>query len=387
VLILSTCCPVEGFFSSRRLRQFDIPVFAADINLPPWGGLLNQHYKKWGDLETVLNLSRGGGAGEVAAEDDDDEEEKDGAEEEEDEEEDEYDEEDEEEEKDEGDGVQIEVKVEKYDEPLVASPFSSMMASLGVMLLARKVNLFSPTFVKFARFLYIGYLLSLQAFLLYVRFKAQALNDLRPITLTNPLSGVLQSQLGGGQNDMVKNIASSFLSSKSTIMDYDLKEARGMQRGLIFSMLFMWWLHFKMNQVQPLLIQSINGFLNLLYSPLFQVYVLGRNLERPFKGPAPALQNPEDARTTEQESTQAQSATSQEGSTTAELVTKPAVHQVDDAVDESETEASDEGEVEDSDAEEESDEQDEAEQTIAKDETEKVEEDEEMDESDDDDDE
>lgn len=153
VLILSTCCSVEGLFSSRRLRQIDIPAFAAGNSLTSWGGTSNQHLRKWGELETVLNLSRGGAAGEVAEEeDDDDEEEEDGAEEEQDEE-DEYDEEDEEEEeeKDEGDGVQIEVKVEKYDEPLVASPFSSMMASLGVMLLARKVNLFSPTFVKFAR--------------------------------------------------------------------------------------------------------------------------------------------------------------------------------------------------------------------------------------------
>jgi len=32
--------------------------------------------------------------------------------------------------------------------------------------------------------------------------------------------------------------------------------------------------------------QTATGFMNLAYSPLFQVYVLGRNLERPFKPPA-----------------------------------------------------------------------------------------------------
>lgn len=40
-----------------------------------------------------------------------------------------------------------------------------------------------------------------------------------------------------------------------------------------------------MEQIQPLIVQSLVGILNMIYSPLFQVYVLGRNLERPFKNP------------------------------------------------------------------------------------------------------
>lgn len=63
----------------------------------------------------------------------------------------EYDYEDEEEEEDETGGVQIEVNVEKFDEPLVASPLMNLYASLGVMLLGRKVDLFSPTMVRIAR--------------------------------------------------------------------------------------------------------------------------------------------------------------------------------------------------------------------------------------------
>lgn len=34
-----------------------------------------------------------------------------------------------------------------------------------------------------------------------------------------------------------------------------------------------------------MIIQSFTGFVNMAYSPLFQVYVMGRNLERPFKNP------------------------------------------------------------------------------------------------------
>jgi Phosphate transport (Pho88) len=98
---------------------------------------------------------------------------------------------------------------------------------------------------------------------------------------------------------MMKNLASSFLSSSSTVVEYDLKQANSMQSGLIFNMAMNWFLHFKMGQVQPLLIQSMTGLLNLLYSPLFQVYVLGRNLQRPF--PNPNLKKPPASEATEED--------------------------------------------------------------------------------------
>ena len=125
----------------------------------------------------------------------------------------------------------------------------------------------------------------------YVRIQAKISNDQTVITLQNPLSSMLQSQLAGGGGagggGMVKSLASSFLSTSCTILEYDLKQASSLQSGLIMNMGFMWFLHFKMQQVQPLLIQSLTGLLNLMYHPLFQSYVLGRNLERPFVTPTP----------------------------------------------------------------------------------------------------
>ncbi|KAL7502956.1 hypothetical protein ACHAXN_000820 [Cyclotella atomus] len=44
-------------------------------------------------------------------------------------------------------------------------------------------------------------------------------------------------------------------------------------------MVFIYFLHFR----HPLLMQTATGVMNLMYSLLWQVYVLGRNLERPFK--------------------------------------------------------------------------------------------------------
>lgn len=114
---------------------------------------------------------------------------------------------------------------------------------------------------------------------------AKKINDRSTVKVQNPLSGMLQSQLDQQQNGMVKNLASSFLSSELSVVEYDIKQAMAMQGGVIFNMAFMWVLHFKMEQVQPLLIQVVTGFMQLVYSPLFQVYVMGRNLERPFKTP------------------------------------------------------------------------------------------------------
>lgn len=66
-------------------------------------------------------------------------------------------------------------------------------------------------------------------------------------------------------------------------MEYDLSQAKSMNSGLLFPMLMLWFLHFKLGQVQPLFFQTANGVKDFVMSPLFQVYVLGRNLERPFR--------------------------------------------------------------------------------------------------------
>ncbi len=133
------------------------------------------------------------------------------------------------------------------------------------------------------------YLLVQQAFIFYVRVMAKKANNRDPVQVENPLSSMLSSQLEKqelGGNDMVKNMASSFLKTESTVVEYDMSQARNMQGGILFNVALMWFMHFKLQQVQPLLVTSINGFLQLAYNPLFQVYVLGRNLERPFKNPA-----------------------------------------------------------------------------------------------------
>ena len=145
-------------------------------------------------------------------------------------------------------------------------------------------------------FTFIGYMIIMQAFLTYARIMARMRNNRTPITITNAMADLVKTQLssaiskqtpggskGQGENDMVKGLTSKLLSSESTVMEYDMKQAASARSSLLMPLLFTWVIHFKFGQVQPLFLQASSGIVSLIYSPLFQVYVLGRNLERPFK--------------------------------------------------------------------------------------------------------
>ena len=181
---------------------------------------------------------------------------------------------------------------EGFVEPYVISPQLQLYTMFGSMILAKRIDLFNPFVVRLLRLLFIVQLLAQQAFIFYIRVMAKKNNDRTPLTIQNPLTDMIEKQMGAaeGNSDMVKNLANSFLSSETTVMEYDMKQASSMQGGLMFNLAFNWFLHFKLGQVQPLLMQLINGTMQLVYNPLFQVYILGRNLERPFKTQTSAAQ-------------------------------------------------------------------------------------------------
>eukprot|EP00531_Pseudo-nitzschia_arenysensis_P012597 CAMPEP_0116132696 /NCGR_PEP_ID=MMETSP0329-20121206/9695_1 /TAXON_ID=697910 /ORGANISM="Pseudo-nitzschia arenysensis, Strain B593" /LENGTH=377 /DNA_ID=CAMNT_0003627247 /DNA_START=113 /DNA_END=1246 /DNA_ORIENTATION=+ len=286
------------------------------------------------EQQAKLLSVRGGAKDEEEKEDDDDDDENDedeaeDAEVEEEEEfdetedgpsdddEDEYYDDESEEEEDSTLATQLKKKSSKNDksdeatvEPYFISPSLQMYTTFGTILLSRKIDMFNPTVVRMIRTLFVFYLLVQQAFIFYVRIMAKRNNDRRPVQVQNPLSSMLSSQLEkqqAGGSDMVKNLASNFLKTDSTVVEYDMGQATNMQGGILFNLVFMWILHFKMSQVQPLLVTSVSGFVQLVYNPLFQVYVLGRNLERPFKSPAvfkdPRAQEETEETTTEDETT------------------------------------------------------------------------------------
>lgn len=173
-----------------------------------------------------------------------------------------------------------------YDYLLTPPAMQQLFISVGVMFLSNRIDILNERAVRIARFAFLAYVISVQIFLLYVTLRAKSVDDRTPVKISSPFASLLPPGLvGGGGNFVVKAIADQVLSTSTTVLEYDLKMAKKMNGGLLFPMLFLYFLHFKMKQVQPLLMQTATGFVNLVYSPLFQVYVLGRNLERPFRPP------------------------------------------------------------------------------------------------------
>ena len=130
-----------------------------------------------------------------------------------------------------------------------------------------------------------AYIIFVQLFLLYVRTKVKQINDRTEITLSNPLASMAESMLQKNSNNaMVKSLTSQILTTHTTIYEYDMQQIKSMQSGLLMPMVFIYFLHFRMKQMQPLLMQTVTGVMNLVYSPLWQVYVMGKRLERPFGG-------------------------------------------------------------------------------------------------------
>ena len=174
---------------------------------------------------------------------------------------------------------------EEYDALLTPPAMQQFTVSIGVMLISNRIDIFDERVVRIARFAFLAYIISAQVFLIYVRLRAKQLNDRTPITISNPFASLVQGRAMGGENSIVKSLADQVLSTQTTKLEYDLKEVKKANGALLFPMVFLYFLHFRMKQVQPLIMQTATGFLNLVYSPLFQVYVLGRNLERPFRPP------------------------------------------------------------------------------------------------------
>ena len=66
--------------------------------------------------------------------------------------EDEYDEEEEEEEETQETSTEVEQTLSEFVEPLVASPMLQLYATIGVMMLSKKIDLYNPTVVRIARY-------------------------------------------------------------------------------------------------------------------------------------------------------------------------------------------------------------------------------------------
>jgi len=156
----------SSVFSLHRGRQHRLPATARrSASSTTWGLFLPGSLYGGSVADSICRISavpRGGvllgDDDEEEEEEEDDAEESDSSEGEEEEydveeegEEDEYDSESEEEEDEDMASFEVDVSKAEYDDPLVPSPLNNLYATLAVMLLSKRIDLFNPTVVRIAR--------------------------------------------------------------------------------------------------------------------------------------------------------------------------------------------------------------------------------------------
>jgi hypothetical protein len=128
-----------------------------------------------------------------------------------------------------------------------------------------------------------------------VKFRAKRdLYSQTIITLDHPVLKFFPSHLLNSNNDnndnnnMVQSLLRSRFLPKTTLthFEYDIQQANALLYGLLPNMIFMYILHFRFHQVQPLFLTVASGFFTLIHNPLFQIYIIGRHLQRPFQTPS-----------------------------------------------------------------------------------------------------
>ncbi|KAF7966734.1 hypothetical protein HWV62_37257 [Athelia sp. TMB] len=152
------------------------------------------------------------------------------------------------------------------------SQVQSLVISLGVMQLAKKVPMDDPEVLNYVR---IGYVCS-QAIVLgvyyYISYKIKQQNDQTVLKYVEPASPMTQEP-----GKLVT----------TTVRDYDLGQTSQLLRSAYLGLLMMCGLHLYMGYTQPLFVQGIMGIKNLYDAKPVALYILGKkaegDLKRPFK--------------------------------------------------------------------------------------------------------
>eukprot|EP00752_Nemacystus_decipiens_P009972 g8894.t1 len=166
--------------------------------------------------------------------------------------------------------------------------------------------------VRAARAIYTGYLVFSQALCMYIRYLIWKKNDDTemevppPAQLKNLMEAGKAGAAGeaaagaeagtggegasggkGGAASSLGPMLDKMMTSKTPVKKYDMKTIQGMRRGQFWASLIMCYTHLRKGMIKPMMLQVSFGVLRLLDSPLFHIYVLGReakgNLARPFK--------------------------------------------------------------------------------------------------------
>ncbi|KAJ1673474.1 hypothetical protein EV182_005158 [Spiromyces aspiralis] len=139
----------------------------------------------------------------------------------------------------------------------------------GTLHFIKKFKLDEPEYVQYIQAMYALSVCLLMATIFYLKTLVESKNDQSRLEYTEP-------QLGGQQTHVA-----------TTVKEYDLKDIKRVRNSTLTTaavVLFMFW---KFGFVQPMIFQTILPIFNMIKSPLFQIYLLGKpatgDLARPWR--------------------------------------------------------------------------------------------------------
>lgn len=154
-----------------------------------------------------------------------------------------------------------------------------LVSNIGVMLLSnwicKKLDMTDPQIINYLRIFYVTFNVLTYLIYNYIKLQIKNKNDLTTIKYQNQKSP-MQMLLKGGADDGAEPVITT------TVVAYDLEQIETLIKGMYTSWLMMAGMHFYMKYTQPMVMQGISPIKAALEHPLFNAYVLGKEVERPF---------------------------------------------------------------------------------------------------------
>ncbi|KAK7031442.1 Pho88 superfamily [Favolaschia claudopus] len=150
------------------------------------------------------------------------------------------------------------------------SAVQSLVISLGVMQVARKIPFDDPDVLLYTRIGYVGVQAVVLAIYYYISMSIKKKNDQTVLKYVDSPNAMTQEP---GQ------------LVTTTVRDYDLSEVSKLLRSVYMGFAMMGFLHLYMKYTQPLFMQAVMGLKGLYDAKPVQVHLLGQKAEGDLKRP------------------------------------------------------------------------------------------------------
>lgn len=146
--------------------------------------------------------------------------------------------------------------------------FINFGLSIMIMQVSKKPIFLEPRVLFTLRVIYVVSALFQVMFYFIIKKRIKSVNDQRVLKIKKEV-GLFQET-----PDVEEEI-------EITYSEYDLKELNKSSKSALLQGLIVCLLHFKWNIIQPLIISGTVVFRSFLFNPLYQRYILGREILRP----------------------------------------------------------------------------------------------------------